>query len=1385
MRKFGKKVAAGALTAGVLFGTICSGYGNLYYVKAATGDAVVYDFRDGSIVPTDTDGKSDITSGDLTVKVGTKNAYKYNGNQHGVEFKEGNTIEIKVDGPSKISVADCQYSQNTELTLSTADGSWSQTMTAKAGCYHNDESAVVFKYPGEAATLVLNFEGKTYVPCITVTEGITEVPDENGVPMDSIYMYNFADGSVVPTSYDSANPLSGSVSSADGNLTVTGNGDLYYHDNSHGLAVFNGNTIEVKVAGDAVISFTTCEYGVDDAGIWQVSNKKGEIVSEKTQPAVLKEYDGQTSVFKYEGVATTLKFTLKGGEGEYYLHGVNVANLPAESETPVSAGNGKIDVWDFSAAKLDESKYNNMLSVDIINSWYDSSVEKGSAGVTINSFATEDILFNASGRTNNRLRTKNEAITRYDAKGITFTEEDGSTTELNGYIYSNSAATSRVYTGIKLYEGDTLTVYTGSNGGASTIYFETPSGEIIKGNSEASGAKLTFHAPEYGIYKLYSIDEKLVVYRMMREHAAPVLTTGKVSVPSSLKDYKLIFTNTSTGKSVTTTPEADGSYKVWLRDGYEYEMSLENANGYVITSEALVNVEGVATEGSKDTGAASSEQVYTVVKGDMLKNIAKKYKCSLKDIIKHNNLKNPDRINIGQKIRIPGTVTEAPAEKQETSAAMTFAQNVKVETVDLVTMTGKITGLDDAALSAMKLSFSNPDYIYVPEFTVNGDEITVKFERGVEYDIVVEGINDYYLSDKTTISLDKDSAGNIEFAAKTVYGVEFTTTGISNEAWADAVVTLTNINEPEYSYTFKPAEEKVELRDGQYSVAVSGVGSSVAQKLTADVKVNGADTTSEIRFEALSAWDFSKLNSAFGGAGIETVGEGKYYSGLELNDAVLENKTYLLLNAGGEIKVPVKAGDVITANYCYCAGFQFNGDAATVVDEKSGSTSQIDTATYTATEDGYVTIGSVTGQNSSQTYFTSIVVTTPVEYKEVVTVGVDKEFTSINAALENIANMDRTEDQRVTIMVDPGNYEEMLVINLPNITIANAAGEDASLELTNKGVDLTDNAVRITSYYGHGYSYYSMGADCKYDEELLEINKSNGYLGFNNPGTGTTSGSYWNATVVVYADGFQADGIIFENSYNQYISEKEANDIVVLESGNKGVRPTTAGDTSVQDRAFVERAAAMAITAGCEEVYFNNCKFIGRQDTLYGAETATVAFNKCDILGACDYIFGGMTAVFNECDLMMNTSDNSNDVAYITAAQQSTARGYLFYDCTVTSTTPGVDTASEFASKPGYLGRPWAANTSEVVFMNTTIEAACEQYEGASLINPAGWLSSLGGESKKMYEYNTKELSGEDNSAARAAWSTVLDKAELSDGTDISTKEKAVEAFLGEWKPFN
>lgn len=412
-------------------------------------------------------------------------------------------------------------------------------------------------------------------------------------------------------------------------------------------------------------------------------------------------------------------------------------------------------------------------------------------------------------------------------------------------------------------------------------------------------------------------------------------------------------------------------------------------------------------------------------------------------------------------------------------------------------------------------------------------------------------------------------------------------------------------------------------------------------------------------------------------------------------------------------------------------------------------------------------------------------------YRPVLTVGKKGcEFQSINDALIAVYYMDRPDNERVTIQIQPGNYEEMLVIGLPNITLKNAS-DTPSIQTLNKGVDIDKNAVRITSYYGHGYNYYSMDEDGRWSERVLKVSTENGYETYKN------ANKMWNATVAVMADGFSAEGIIFENSFNQYISNKEANDTVVPQSdAPKGDKDTPrasmkAGSTAVQQKSMVERASALGINNGCKQIFFDNCKFIGRQDTLFGGNDVTAGFYNCAVYGGVDYIYGGMTAVFAKCDLVFNTSEDANDTGYITAAQQNAGdRGYLMYNCTVTSTTPGVDTASTLKSKPGAFGRPWKADTSEVLFYKTIIEQTDFNGVSESLIQPKGWLNSLSGESPFMQEYASKETTGAAaDTSARADWAAVLSagadgNVTLSDGTTVVNDDTVVAAFLGEWNPF-
>ncbi|WP_053976980.1 pectinesterase family protein [Mangrovimonas xylaniphaga] len=690
--------------------------------------------------------------------------------------------------------------------------------------------------------------------------------------------------------------------------------------------------------------------------------------------------------------------------------------------------------------------------------------------------------------------------------------------------------------------------------------------------------------------------------------------------------------------------------------------------------------------------------------------------------------------------------------------------DITVLQVDLYNLSGAITGLSD--LSNLELHFT-PDplveTIYQPIVTVDAEAMTytVNLEADLEYTISAEGVNDYEILDNTITIGTAAATSDVNFTLKPVYNVSIIAPDLDAEQMNALSLTFTNNNEEGYTYTFADVTT-VSLRDGVYSITYDGLDAyPIELALTSNVTVDGADTSKELSFDPVSEWLFDD----------KVISNAVAYKGLIFSGSVSVRGDHsppdLVASTGATIAVPIAVDQKVIVTDYYQSNYTIeDGD---VVANTSGSTSSsvVSEYVYEGTVDGTVTI-SVGGTS----YFRSIKVVDIVAYTAVITVGVDKDYQTINAALDAVANMERPNNELVTIVIDPGNYEEMLVVSSHNVTLKNASSTP-SIAILNEGVDIDANAVRITSYYGQKYNFFSQGTDNKWSAEALAVNTENGYTYYvNQEGTGGGT-SYWNATVVITAEDVTFENIILENSFNQYISQKESEDTVLAKAPSEPTRPTDYGNTSVQDRSagYVTQAAAIGIANSADRVILNNCRVIGRQDSFYGASGARVAIYKGAMMGAVDYLFGGMTAVFYQTDLVLNTSDSSNDAAYITAAQQTSGRGFLMYECHVVSPVPGVETASTYGSKPGYFGRPWAPNTSEVVFYNTTIdESTYPGSEGLSLIAPAGWTSSLGGESSMMYEYGTIEnAEGVDNSDSRASWSTVLTTAELTDGTAINT----------------
>ncbi len=416
------------------------------------------------------------------------------------------------------------------------------------------------------------------------------------------YSYPFAAGEVVSSSVytTSANGVETLVTD-DGLMTINGGGKLYYHDGTHGIAMYDGNTFEIKVAGDAVVTFECCTYGSAKTMTAAVKSGDGTITPASNDISGSgnggTKGEGDKATFSYTGDATTLVFTV-GATGEGYLHGISVQNLAAASED-----NGKMDVWDFGAAVLDTEKYNNLLDVDTINGWYPAGTTVGAAGSAFNvpTFTVGDLTWSTS-KANNRLRTTNKALTRYD-EGNSVGSIKGFNCEdlgIAGCIYLNSSAGGGSFS-INLLADDVVCVYVKMDNADDFVTFTKAGATEPVATVPASmeGSVVKFIAPEAGNYTISDTNEagKPRYYRITREHAEYATISGSIDTSAATNisaDYQIVIKNTETNKEFVVTPE-NGSYSIELPTGYTYQYRLNNAKGFRISAGNQIDFTGTAT----------------------------------------------------------------------------------------------------------------------------------------------------------------------------------------------------------------------------------------------------------------------------------------------------------------------------------------------------------------------------------------------------------------------------------------------------------------------------------------------------------------------------------------------------------------------------------------------------------------------------------------------------------------------------------------------------------------------------------------------------------------------------------------------------------------------
>lgn len=321
-------------------------------------------------------------------------------------------------------------------------------------------------------------------------------------------------------------------------------------------------------------------------------------------------------------------------------------------------------------------------------------------------------------------------------------------------------------------------------------------------------------------------------------------------------------------------------------------------------------------------------------------------------------------------------------------------------------------------------------------------------------------------------------------------------------------------------------------------------------------------------------------------------------------------------------------------------------------------------------------------------------------------------------------NSHASEADRITMNIVPGTYREQINVDVPYLTMKKAEG--------------TTGDVILTWYYGIGYQYYSTGSDGYYSKAVYETNKA--------AGTVAARGvDAWGCATRINASDFYAKDIIFENSFNRYMTEEEIADGVTpaepkgaAYSDGVGKKPERTSASKVYNGDFTERAAAIAIdNNNAERVAFYNCQFLSSQDTLYtGSKSNRIYFRDCVIEGQTDYIFGGNTCVFDNCDFNWAGFGSEPKGGHITAVKNaSTTKGYLLYGGSVNaaSTQGGQFVVGDF-------GRPWGGNDSPTAAIGVKIN---NLPNGTSSIVPAGWGNwSTPARESQYYEYGTLDASG-------------------------------------------
>ncbi|MBZ9730107.1 thrombospondin type 3 repeat-containing protein [Salegentibacter sp. JZCK2] len=432
------------------------------------------------------------------------------------------------------------------------------------------------------------------------SNGLTDVWDFGATQLDESQFNNMLTEDIINSWYDeSITPGSSGNTLPDftvGDLSFVGGGSdrlrttntnlTRYDENIDDYEEFKGRVyINSSGATDRYLSLELNEG--DEVTIWALTqNGNGNIHFEYVADPAL-----QDDVVALGSELTELKFTATA-TGTYHIYDdtdkpsyFRITRKSADQDVGSGGSNVLSDVWDFGATQLDESQFNNMLTEDIINSWYDESITPGTSDHTLPDFTAGDLSFTGGG--SDRLRTTNTNLTRYD-------ENINDYEEFKGRVYINSRGATDRFMSLNLNEDDKVSLWVLGQDGVGELHFENVADPELQNDVVNVGGDLqevSFVAKASGTYHIYDTADKPSYFRIIRKPATYSNITGNVEVadaPGIPEDYSIVFT-IEEGKTWNVTP-TDGSYQVDLPTGFEYSISLEGADGYIISNGTSLEV---------------------------------------------------------------------------------------------------------------------------------------------------------------------------------------------------------------------------------------------------------------------------------------------------------------------------------------------------------------------------------------------------------------------------------------------------------------------------------------------------------------------------------------------------------------------------------------------------------------------------------------------------------------------------------------------------------------------------------------------------------------------------------------------------------------------------